>query len=322
MHSFRSLVQQFEQRIIAPDLFQQQPANLYDPCRYLLSLGGKRVRPAACLMANELFTEIEDCAWHAAIAIELFHNFTLIHDDIMDKAPLRRGFETIHSKYGLTAGILGGDAMSIYAYQHLSFVETNFKKVIAVFNTTAIEVCNGQQIDMDFEQRNDVTSEEYIEMITLKTSVLLAASMKIGALIADASQENCDKIYEFGKNLGIAFQLQDDYLDAFGTTSKLGKQQGGDIIANKKTYLHIQALNAANSVQKGEINSWLLSDNAEEKVPAMLRLFEVTEANKKCREAVAFYSEKAFANLKEIAVPEEKKQFLLDLAIELLNREQ
>lgn len=322
MQSFRSLVQQFEQRIIAPDLFPQQPANLYDPCRYLLSLGGKRVRPAACLMANELFTEIGECAWHAAIAIELFHNFTLIHDDIMDKAPLRRGFETIHSKYGLTAGILGGDAMSIYAYQHLSFVEVNFKKVLEVFNTTAIQVCDGQQMDMDFEQRNDVSSEEYIEMISLKTSVLLAASMKIGALVADASEENCNQIYEFGKNLGIAFQLQDDYLDAFGASSKLGKQKGGDIIANKKTYLHIQALLAADSAQLSEIDHWLLSNKNEEKVPAMLRLFEATGAHTKCREAVEFYSQNAFKNLEEIKVAEEKKQFLYALANELLTREQ
>ncbi|MDI9320853.1 MAG: polyprenyl synthetase family protein [Phycisphaerales bacterium] len=322
MQSFRSLVQQFEERIIALDLFPQQPANLYDPCRYLLSLGGKRVRPAVCLMANELFTDIEECTWHAALAIELFHNFTLIHDDIMDKAPLRRGFETIHSKYGLTAGILGGDAMSIYAYQHLSFVEVNFKKVLEVFNTTAIQVCDGQQIDMDFEQRNDVSSEEYIDMISLKTSVLLAASMKIGALIADASADNCDKLYEFGKNLGIAFQLQDDYLDAFGKTSKLGKQQGGDIIANKKTYLYIQALQAANETQRNEIAAWVLSNNYEEKVPAMLRLFQSTDAHIKCRNAVELYSHKAFEKLKEINVPEDKKGQLYLLAKELLNREQ
>jgi geranylgeranyl diphosphate synthase, type II len=322
MQSFRSLVQQFEQKIIAPDLFPLQPANLYDPCRYLLSLGGKRVRPAACLMANELFTEIEECSWHAAIAIELFHNFTLIHDDIMDKAPLRRGFETIHSKYGLTAGILGGDAMSIYAYQSLSYIENNFKKVLEVFNTTAIQVCDGQQIDMDFEKRNDVSIEEYIEMISLKTSVLLAASMKIGALIAGASDEECNKLYEFGKNLGIAFQLQDDYLDAFGSANKLGKLKGGDIITNKKTYLHIQAIQAANTKQLDEIEIWLQSENNEEKVPAMLRLFEATGAHLKCREAVALYSHKAFQHLEEIEVEHSKKQYLHELATELLNREQ
>jgi len=194
--------------------------------------------------------------------------------------------------------------------------------VLEVFNTTAIQVCDGQQMDMDFEQRNDVSSEEYIEMISLKTSVLLAASMKIGALVADASEENCNQIYEFGKNLGIAFQLQDDYLDAFGASSKLGKQKGGDIIANKKTYLHIQALLAADSAQLSEIDHWLLSNNNEEKVPAMLRLFEATGAHTKCREAVEFYSQNAFKNLEEIKVAEEKKQFLYALANELLTREQ
>lgn len=322
MQSFRSLVQQFEERIITPDLFPQQPANLYDPCRYLLSLGGKRVRPAACLMANELFSNIEECSWHAAIAIELFHNFTLIHDDIMDKAPLRRGFQTIHSKYGLTAGILGGDAMSIFAYQHLSNVTINFRKVLEVFNATAIQVCDGQQMDMDFEQRNDVSSEDYIEMISLKTSVLLAASMKIGALVANAPEQECEKLYQFGKNLGIAFQLQDDYLDAFGASNKLGKQKGGDIIANKKTYLHIQALQAASEQQKVEIETWLASNDNDAKVTGMLQLFEATDAHKKCRDAVALYSQKAFSNLKEVNVADDRKQHLVLLANELLNREQ
>ncbi|MCC6186289.1 MAG: polyprenyl synthetase family protein [Chitinophagaceae bacterium] len=322
MHSFNSLVQQFEERIVARNLFPQAPANLYDPCRYLLGLGGKRVRPAACLMANELFTDIEECSWHAAIAIELFHNFTLIHDDIMDRAPLRRGYATIHAKYGLTAGILGGDAMSIYAYQHLSNVSINFKKVLEVFNTTAIQVCDGQQIDMDFEQRNDVSSEEYIEMISLKTSVLLAASMKIGALVANAPEEDCDKLYAFGKNLGIAFQLQDDYLDAFGASNKLGKQKGGDIIANKKTYLHIQAMQAANEQQLAEIWAWLASEDAAAKVPGMLQLYEATGAHIKCRAAVAHYSQKAFEHLNEVNVAEDRKQHLALLANELLNREQ
>lgn len=322
MQSFREIVAQFEQKIIATDLFPQQPANLYNPCRYLLSLGGKRVRPAVCLMANELFGDIREETWHAAIAIELFHNFTLIHDDIMDKAPLRRGFATIHAKYGLTAGILGGDAMSIYAYQALSKVDTNFKQVLEVFNTTAIQVCDGQQMDMDFEQRNDVKSEEYIEMISLKTSVLLAASMKIGALIANAPQDQCDKLYAFGKNLGIAFQLQDDYLDAFGKSDKLGKQKGGDIIANKKTYLHLQAVNAASKSQMTEIEQWLDSEEDEAKVPAMLALFEATEADKKCRAAVEYYSNLAFKNLTEIAASEDKKQHLMSLAKDLLYREQ
>jgi geranylgeranyl diphosphate synthase type II len=321
MQSFRNIVQQFEQKILNRDLFPKEPANLYEPCRYLLSLGGKRIRPAVCLMANELFGPIKEEAWHAAIAIELFHNFTLIHDDIMDKAPLRRGFATIHAKYGLTAGILGGDAMSIYAYQSLSGIETNFKAVLQVFNTTAIQVCEGQQLDMDFEERNDVSIEEYINMISLKTSVLLAASMKIGALIAKAPEEECERLYAFGKNLGIAFQLQDDFLDAFGKSNKLGKQKGGDIIANKKTFLHLQAVAASGKTQLAEIAHWLDSEDAAQKVPAMLRIFEDTGAGQKCRTAAEYYSKLAFENLAEIALPPAKKQDLLQLANELLYRE-
>lgn len=321
MHAFSELVSQFENKIVAPDLFPAEPANLYNPCRYLLSLGGKRIRPVVCLMANELFGQLNQDAWHAAIAIELFHNFTLIHDDIMDKAPLRRGFETIHFKYGLTAGILGGDAMSIYAYQVLSGVNTNFKKVLEVFNTTAIQVCDGQQIDMDFELRSDVTIPEYIEMISLKTSVLLAASMKIGGLIANAPDTQCNLLYDFGKNLGIAFQLQDDYLDAFGNGSKVGKQKGGDIIANKKTYLFLQAFAAANEQQKIAIDHCQNIENETEKVYNMLQLFEATGADKKCREAVHFYSNKAFECLHQIDVSEDKKTHLATLAKDLLNRE-
>lgn len=321
MQSFRSIVTQFENRLQSTELFPDNPANLYDPCKYLLDLGGKRIRPAVCLMANELFTDIYEDSWNAAIAIELFHNFTLIHDDIMDKAPLRRGHATIHAKYGITAGILGGDAMSIYAYESLAKVERNFKEVLHIFNRTAIEVCEGQQLDMDYELRNDVSTEEYIHMITLKTSVLLAASLKIGALIAHASEENGTQLYEFGKNLGIAFQLQDDYLDAFGESAKLGKQQGGDIIANKKTYLYIQALNDATPNQKIEINNWLASTDNNAKVPAMLALFTATGADKKCREAVAHYSQKAFDSLKDVDVATAKKEHLIFLANELLNRE-
>ncbi|MGC4058931.1 MAG: polyprenyl synthetase family protein [Chitinophagaceae bacterium] len=322
MQSFRSLVQQFEQRVSAPDLFPVQPQNLYDPCRYLLSLGGKRIRPVVCLMAHELFAPIKEEAWNAALAIELFHNFTLIHDDIMDKAPLRRGFPTIHAKYGLTAGILGGDAMSIYAYQALSRVTTNFREVLDVFNTTAIQVCDGQQMDMDFESRNDVSSKEYIEMISLKTSVLLAASLKIGALVAGADTQAAEALYAFGKHLGIAFQLQDDYLDAFGT-SKIGKQVGGDILANKKTYLHIQAVDHAATTQLASIEAWLdRHDAPEQKVTAMLDIFRDTQADEKCREAVAYYSNKAFEKLSEVSISEDKKANLHSLAKDLLYREQ
>ena len=219
MHSFTQLVEQFEQRLSQSLPFPELPGTLYDPCRYFLQIGGKRVRPVLCLMANELFGEINEDAWHGAIGIELFHNFTLIHDDIMDKAPLRRGKTTVHEKYGLTAGILCGDVMSIYAYDQLAHIEQNLSLILHLFNKTSIEVCEGQQLDMDFESRNDVSIDEYIHMITLKTSVLLACSLKMGALLGGTTEGNANKLYTFGKNLGIAFQLQDDYLDAFGDTT-------------------------------------------------------------------------------------------------------
>ncbi len=324
MHTFQQLVQEFETQITTRNVFPERPNNLYEPCRYLIALKGKRVRPVACLMAAELFAPIPSCTWDAAIAIELFHNFTLIHDDIMDKAPLRRGFPTIHAKYGLTAGILGGDAMSIFAYQSLSNVENNFRKVLNLFNKTAIEVCEGQQMDMDFENRTNVTIEEYIEMIQLKTSVLLAASMEIGALTAFAPEEDCKWIYEFGKNLGIAFQLQDDYLDSFGNTEKIGKQIGGDILANKKTYLYLHALQNANSVQKEQLAQWLQKEDyvAQDKINAIKEIFTHTHADQACREAVNHYSQKSFESLMQLNVPEPKKEPLMLLAKELLNREQ
>ncbi len=257
MHSFTDLAAVFEDRFTASLPFPQAPATLYEPCRYLLQLGGKRIRPILCLMANELFEEISEDAWHAAIGIELFHNFSLIHDDIMDKAPLRRGQPTVHAKYGLTAGILCGDVMSTYAYDQLANIKRALPQVLRIFNKTAIEVSEGQQMDMDFERRNDVHIEEYIHMITLKTSVLLACSLKMGAIAGGALGDNANKLYAFGINLGIAFQLQDDYLDAFGDTDKLGKQNGGDIIANKKTYLLLKALENATPSQRKEIEEIL-----------------------------------------------------------------
>ncbi|MCB9046784.1 MAG: polyprenyl synthetase family protein [Chitinophagales bacterium] len=320
MQNFKEIVQQFEKRVQDPQLFPAVTPNLYEPCRYLLALGAKRVRPALCIMSNEVFGEINEDAWNAAAAIELFHNFTLIHDDIMDKAPLRRGNPTIHAKYGLTAGILSGDVMCIYAYAQLAKIQPHLQVLLELFNTTAIEVCEGQQMDMDFEQRDDVSIDEYIHMITLKTSVLLACSLKMGAILGGATVENAEKLYEFGKNVGIAFQLQDDYLDAFGDTEKLGKQNGGDIIANKKTYLLLNAFERANTLQHTAIEALLKRDDAT-KVPAMLSLYTNTGADVACREAVAHYSDKAFANLEDIDVPDERKQPLYQLASYLLQRD-
>lgn len=318
MHSFSELVALFETRLNNTLPFPERPETLYEPCRYFMGIGGKRVRPVICLMANELFGEITEDAYRAAMGVELFHNFTLIHDDIMDKAPLRRGQTTVHTRNGLTAGILCGDVMAIYAYEQLAHIKTSLQQVLHLFNKTSIEVCEGQQLDMDFENRDDVTIEEYIEMITLKTSVLLACSLKMGALLGGATEGNADKLYEFGKNLGIAFQLQDDYLDAFGAES--GKIPGGDIIANKKTYLLLKAMENANDLQLSAINALLQRDD-ESKVPAMLSLYANTGADVACRDAVAHYSQLAFNSLEEAAVQSSRKKHLHDLATYLLGRE-
>jgi geranylgeranyl diphosphate synthase type II len=320
MHSFTDLVTLFEQRFTSTLPFPSSPENLYEPCRYLLQLGGKRVRPILCLMGNELFNEINEDAWHAAFGVELFHNFTLIHDDIMDKAPLRRGQPTLHTAYGLTAGILCGDVMCIHAYKELASISRGLQPVMQTFNQTAIEVCEGQQMDMDFELRNDVHIDEYVKMITYKTSVLLACSLKMGALTAGALGDNANKLYTFGKNLGIAFQLQDDYLDAYGDTDKLGKQNGGDIKANKKTYLLLKAMENANAAQRNEISELLLHDAAD-KVTMMLSLFNATGAGEECRNAVSAYSQKAFGCLDELAIPSKRKQPLFELANYLLMRD-
>jgi len=320
MQSFTDLVAAFESRFTTSLPFPQQPGTLYDPCRYLLQLGGKRIRPVLCLMANELFGHITEDAWHGAFGIELFHNYTLIHDDIMDKAPLRRGQETLHHKYGLTAGILCGDVMAIYAYDQLVKINSSLQQVLQLFNRTAIEVCEGQQLDMDFESRNDVSIDEYIHMITLKTSVLLACSLKTGALVGGAMGDNANKLYAFGKNMGIAFQLQDDYLDAYGETAKLGKQNGGDIKANKKTYLLLNALENANDTQRREIEG-LLAYNEDHKVAAMLALYSATAADRNCQAAVADYSKRAFDCLEEVAIPAKRKEALLQLAQYLLMRD-
>lgn len=320
MQSFSNLVTSFENRFSTFSSFPLQPATLYDPCHYFLGIGGKRVRPVVCLMACELFTDINEDAWRAAAAVELFHNFTLVHDDIMDKAPLRRGQQTLHQKYGLTSGILCGDVMCIYAYEQLAHIKKSLPQVMHVFNKTAIEVCEGQQIDMDFELRNDVSIEEYLQMITLKTSVLLAASMKMGAITGGALGDNANKLYEFGKNLGIAFQLQDDYLDAFGDTDKLGKQNGGDILANKKTYLLLKAKEHATPAQKQMIENLLLQED-EHKVAKMLALFVTTGADEACRAATKHYSDLAFSCLEEVAVPSVRKGALKELATFLLHRD-
>lgn len=320
MHSFKELVGKFEERFLPSALFPAVPHTLYEPCRYILSLGGKRIRPILCLMGNELIGDLKEDAWQGAAAIELFHNYTLIHDDIMDHAPLRRGKPTIHARYGLTSGILSGDVMSIYAYEQLAQIKQPLAPVLSLFNKTAIQVCEGQQLDMDFELRDDVSIDEYIHMITLKTSVLLACSLKMGALLGGSTGGNADKLYEFGKNLGIAFQLKDDYLDAFGDADRLGKQQGGDIKANKKTYLLLTALQNANESHKKEIAYWLQNEG-DEKVHAMLSIFTESGADTACHQAVEHYSKRAFDCLEDVAVLSKRKTALHELATYLLQRD-
>lgn len=320
MHRFTELSRKFGERFTAMLPFPEMPATLYDPCRYFLGLGGKRIRPVLCLMGNELFGEITEDAWHAAAGLELFHNFTLIHDDIMDKAPLRRGFETVHTKYDLSTGILSGDVMSIYAYREIAKVRKALPEVLAAFNKMAIEVCEGQQWDMDFERQDDVPLDAYLRMIELKTSVLLATSIQIGALLGGATAGSADKLYEFGKNLGIAFQLQDDYLDAFGDTEKTGKQQGGDIRDNKKTFLLLTALDRASDTQRQEIIRLMKTEDAG-KVPGMLAIFSGLGVDVSCRERVQHYSDLAFHALEDAAVTATRKEPLRELARYLLLRE-
>jgi geranylgeranyl diphosphate synthase type II len=320
MHTFTELVVRFEAHLAQANIFTGAPDTLYEPCRYLIGLGGKRIRPVLCLMGAELFDDVSADALHAATGIELFHNFTLVHDDIMDKAPLRRGHPAIHARNGLTAGILCGDVMCIEAYRHIGAVSAHMPEVLQLFNRTAIEVCEGQQLDMDYEQRSDVSVDEYIRMIELKTSVLLAASLKIGALIGGATEGAANKLYQFGRALGIAFQLQDDYLDAFGEPEKLGKQAGGDILADKKTYLYLKAMEGLAEDDMTALMQWQ-GRNDTDKVSTVLELFRKSGADQQCRDAVTYYSDQAFAALDEVTVLSKRKQALRELAAMLLERE-
>ncbi|MBS1667199.1 MAG: polyprenyl synthetase family protein [Bacteroidetes bacterium] len=320
MHSFEELSKEFASRFSTKH-FPSQPVNLYGPADYFLSLGGKRIRPVLCLMANELFDEMNPDAWYAANAIELFHNFTLIHDDIMDKAPLRRGMQTVHEKYGMASALLAGDVMLVVAYDYLNRADATYlQKIVKVFNQIAKEVCEGQQIDMDFETKENVTMDEYLHMIKLKTSVLLAGSLQIGSILGGAGDGNQQHLYEFGKNLGLAFQVQDDYLDAFGDPKKFGKQVGGDILANKKTFLLIRALEVANDVQKKEIKD-LMQSNTEHKVERILSIFKSCGVDAWANQLKEKFLEESLKQLDDVAVLSSRKKHLMDLAGALIQRE-
>ena len=321
MHSFTSLSRLFEEKF-GTRHFPEHTETLYDPAQYILAIGGKRVRPVCVLMGNELFDEINPDAWPVATAIELFHNFTLIHDDIMDKAPLRRGMETVHHKYGESTALLAGDVMLVTAYDYLNKIKTDTaQRIIQVFNKTAKEVCEGQQLDMDFEKLEMVSMEEYVRMITLKTSVLLAVSLKLGAILGGAGEGNQNHLYEFGKNLGIAFQVQDDYLDAFGDPEKFGKQVGGDILSNKKTFLMIHAMESASTPQVNELKKLMKGDSAG-KVEKVLQIFKDCKVDDWASSVKDKYLQTALQHLEDTAVLAVRKKPLMELAEYLINREQ
>ncbi len=320
MHTFKELVASFAEKF-AVRHFPETPVTLYEPGEYFLTLGGKRIRPVMCLMGNELFADINPDAYHMATAIELFHNFTLIHDDIMDKATLRRGMETVHTKYGSNTALLTGDVMMIQAYEYLNKIKSpHLHHILQLFNKTAREVCEGQQLDIDFETMPSVSLDAYIEMISLKTSVLLAASLEIGAILGGASEGNCRHVYEFGKNLGIAFQVQDDYLDAFGDPEKFGKDVGGDIRQNKKTFLLIHALEVATPEQKQELQQ-LMQEEQADKVQKVLAIFKACNVDEWAKELKEKYLQTALEHLESVAVLAVRKKPLVKLAEFLIQRE-
>jgi len=320
MHSFEQLSQEFTEKF-SIDHFPKEPSSLYDPNRYFLRLGGKRIRPFLCLMANEMFDEINKDAWYVATAIELFHNFTLIHDDIMDKAPLRRGMETVHKKFGESTALLAGDVMLVAAYEYLNKISGKYLfSILNIFNETAREVCEGQQLDMDFENSDDVKMDDYLNMISLKTSVLLAASLKMGAVLGGAGERNQNLLYEFGRKLGLAFQVQDDYLDAFGDPEKFGKQVGGDIKSNKKTFLLIHALETASIEQKKQLVQ-LANKNDDSKVPEVLSIFRQCKVDEWANELKERFISEAFSHLEDVAVVSKRKEPLKQLALFLTQRQ-
>lgn len=300
--------------------YPKHPANLYAPIQYIMNLGGKRIRPVMVLMATELFVDDVTCAIDVALAIETFHNFTLVHDDIMDNAPLRRGKQTVHEKWGNNNAILSGDVMMVESNKHLSKVNPNvLKPVLDAFNATAQGVCEGQQLDMEFEQRNDVSIAEYLEMIRLKTAVLLGGAMKLGAIVGGASTADAELLYTFGENLGVAFQLQDDILDVYGNPEKFGKQIGGDIIANKKTFMHLKTLAMAALEEAGHLTSTTI--NQEEKIGQVTQLYNKYQIKELATAEMEKYLEKANHALNALNVADYKKTYFRELVQQILERD-
>ena len=303
--------------------FERTPKGLYEPVSYVLSLGGKRIRPVLMLLAYNLFKEDVSAILGPATGIEVYHNYTLLHDDLMDRADKRRGKPTVHKVWNDNTAILSGDAMLVLAYQFMAQCEADkLKEVLELFSLTALEICEGQQFDMEFENRKDVREEEYLEMIRLKTSVLLAASLKIGAILGGASSEDADALYDFGMNLGVAFQLKDDLLDVYGDSSVFGKNIGGDILCNKKTYLLIKAFEHADAGQLSALNRWVDSTSfvPAEKIAAVTDLYNQIGVKELCEVQIAAYSERARKSLEAVKLPKERKLELEQLMEKLMVR--
>lgn len=323
MLSFESIQADVEKWLAELD-YGKEPKNLYEPIRYAMSLGGKRLRPTLCLATCALFKDDYNQAKWPALALEIFHNFTLLHDDVMDKATIRRGKPTVASKYGLNTAILSGDAMLIEAYRLLQQTDSpSFSLITDAFNQVAREVCEGQQLDMDFETREDVTAAEYLEMIRLKTAVLLATSIKMGALAGGATAQETQSLYEYGILIGLAFQLQDDMLDSFGNPETFGKAIGGDIMDNKKTYLLIKAYEGADAQQRRELQAWMSNPEAvrEEKVEAVKAIFQVTGAKDATQAKIEQLFAQAMSKLREMEIPAEGKRYFIDYANTLFKRD-
>ena len=303
--------------------YNRQPKTLYDPIRYVLSMGGKRIRPVLMLLAYQLYKDDPESILMQAAALETYHNYTLLHDDLMDNADLRRGHETVHKKWNANQAILSGDSMLVLAYERMAQCAADkLSQVLAIFTETALEIGEGQQYDMEFETRDDVREEEYIEMIRLKTSVLLACALKIGAILADAPAEDADNLYKFGEQIGLAFQLQDDYLDVYGDSKVFGKKIGGDITSNKKTFMLINAFSHANEAQRQELEKWVNAKffDREEKIAAVTRLYNEIGIDKMAQAKIAYYFEQSKKYLDAVQVPAERKEELQKYAQRMMKR--
>lgn len=308
---------------IAELQFVREPKELYAPIEYILSLGGKRIRPVLMMMAYNLYREDVASIYNPATAIEVYHNYTLLHDDLMDRADMRRGKATVHKVWDDNTAILSGDAMLVLAYQYIgTCAPEHLREVLELFTHTALEICEGQQLDMEFEHRNDVSEEEYIEMIRLKTAVLLAAGLKIGAILGGASREDADRLYDFGMQIGVSFQLQDDLLDVYGDPKVFGKKIGGDILCNKKTFMLIKATECVEGKQRDELNKWLTSEHyqPQEKIDAVTEIYNQLDIQTVCENKMQEYYANAMESLHAVSVAEGKKEELKNLIKDLMYR--